>query len=360
MMTRAERPVVVHVSPTYFAPDSVIGGGERYAEELARAMSKHLPVRFVSFGRRGFRERIDDRYERVVLNNWTRSGLTPFSPGLFRELRGARVIHCYQLNTLPTFLSVAIGRWQRSATYVSDLGGGGWTPGYQIDLGRWLSGHLPISAYAARRIPPGHVNAGVIYGGVDLDKFAPRTELRHDGSVVFLGRILPHKGIHTLIDTLAPDFRLQIIGTVGDANYLQSLRRRAEGRQVEFLHGLTDAEVANRLRGAAVLVHPTPVDANGEAGANELLGLAVLEAMASSCPVVVTRAASLPELVQDGKSGLVIEPNDPIALRAAVVRLMTDSVLWKAVALGARARIEERFTWSKTVKGCFRAYGIAP
>jgi len=47
MVRRAEAPLVVHVSPTYFAPESVIGGGERYAEELARAMSDRIPVRFV-------------------------------------------------------------------------------------------------------------------------------------------------------------------------------------------------------------------------------------------------------------------------------------------------------------------------
>ena len=215
-MAYAETRLVVHVSPTYFAPESVIGGGERYAEELSRAMSRRISVRFVSFGSRQFRDRVDESYERVILGSWTRSRMTPFSMGLFRELRGAQVVHCYQLNTLSTFLGVTLGRLQGSATFVSDLGGGGWTPGYQIDLGRWLDGHLPISVYAASGIPRGHRNAGVIYGGVDLEKFPARTELRHDGSVVFLGRILPHKGIHTLIDALPPERRLQVIGPVVD------------------------------------------------------------------------------------------------------------------------------------------------
>jgi hypothetical protein len=47
---------VCHVTPTYFAPESVLGGGERFAEELARAMSAKLPVKLVAFGRRAARE----------------------------------------------------------------------------------------------------------------------------------------------------------------------------------------------------------------------------------------------------------------------------------------------------------------
>ena len=358
MAGRTEAPLVVHVSPTYFAPESVIGGGERYAEELARAMSARIPVRFVSFGPRGFRDRVNERYERVILRSWTRSRMTPFSPDLFRELRGTRVIHCYQLNTLPTFLSVAFGRLQNRATFVSDLGGGGWTPGYQIDLGRWLNGHLPISEYAARGTPPGHTNAGVIYGGVDLEKFPARAELRHDGSVVFLGRILPHKGIHTLIDGLPPDRLLRVIGPVGSQDYLLQLMRRAAGKRVEFLHDLTDAEVAECLRRAAVLVHPTPVDRHGNAGANELLGLAVLEAMACNCPVIVTAAASLPELVENEVSGLVIPPNDPGAIRSAIRRVTANPSLWTQLAVEGRNRVESEFVWSKVVYRCLRAYGI--
>ena len=193
-------PAVVHVSPTYFSPDSLIGGGERYAEDLCRAMSACVPDRFVSFGNRMFRERASDRYERVVLKSWTRDKMTPFSPRLWSELAGARAIHCYQLNTLPTFQSLLFARLRGVPAFVSDLGGGGWTPGYQVDVAPWIRGHLPISNYASKGLPRGHRNAGVIYGGVDLEKFPPRDALRHDGTVVFLGRILPHKGIHYLIE----------------------------------------------------------------------------------------------------------------------------------------------------------------
>lgn len=259
-------PIVVHVSPTYFARESVIGGGERYAEDLSRAMSERVAVRFGSFGDRVQRERRDERYERVILKSWTRDKMTPFSPRVWGELQGARAIHCYQLNTLPTFLSVLSARLRRIPVFVSDLGGGGWTPGYHLDVGRWLNGHLPISKYGGQGLPRGHRSAGVIYGGVDLEKYPARAELRQDGTVVFLGRILPHKGIHHLIEGLSDDCSLQVLGPIGSADYLERLKRIAAGKQVVFLHGLSDAEIADRLRQAAVLVHPTPTERDAARG----------------------------------------------------------------------------------------------
>lgn len=351
-------PDVVHVSPTYFAPESLIGGGERYAEELSRAMAERVRVRFVSFGPRAFRERIGDRYERVILRSWTHDKMTPFSPRLWAELRGARVVHCYQLNTLSTFLGVVFARLRGVPAFVSDLGGGGWTPGYQINLARWITGHLAISKYAACRLPARHQAVSVIYGGIDLGRYPRREDLSHDGTVAFLGRILPHKGIHYLIEGLPPNCPLKVVGPVGDERYLDRLKRLAEGKPVTFMHGLSDADIAALLRRAAVLVHPTPTDPSGNAGVSELLGLAVLEAMASGCPVVVSDAASLPELIEHEVSGLLVAPNDPSAIRSAIQRVLADAQLWKRLALEARRRVEDRFTWQQVVARCLNAYGV--
>lgn len=350
---------MVHVSPTYFAPESVIGGGERYVEELSAAMSSRVATRFISFGARPSRSRLTERYERVILRSWTRDRMTPFSPRLCGELRGARVVHCHQLNTLPTFMAALYARSARMPLFVSDLGGGGWTPGYHVDLAAWIDGHLPISKYAAALIPAGHRNAGVIYGGVDLAKYPARSELRHDGSVLFLGRILPHKGIHFLVEGLPERNSLRVIGPVGDAGYLEHLKRLAGRKRVSFLHGLSDGEVAAQLRQAAMLVHPTPTKEDGGAGTNELLGLAVLEAMASNCPPIVSNAASLPELVEHEVCGLIVPPNDPNAIGRAVQRLSSDVGLWKRLAVQARKRVEEHFVWAKVVERCLHAYGPA-
>ena len=347
---------VVHVSPTYFSPESVLGGGERFAEELARAMARKAQTRLVSFGARAFREHPEPGYERVILKSWTRDRMTPFSPRLLAELSGADVIHCHQLFVLPTFLAALSGRLRGSRVFVSDLGGGGWTPGYQIDATRWIAAHLPISEYAARSLPGRNRRHRVIWGGVDLERYPPRTEASHDGSVVFLGRVLPHKGIHFLIEGL-PDVPLDVIGPATDTVYLERLRELARGKDVRFLGALSDEEVAGRLGRALALVHPTPVDESGRAGANELFGLALVEAMARGCPVIASDAASLPEIVTPEVNGLLVPPNRPEAIREAILRLRADADLWTRLSKGARRTVEEKFTWDRVVERCLEAYG---
>ncbi|HSF44329.1 MAG TPA: glycosyltransferase family 4 protein [Thermoanaerobaculia bacterium] len=347
---------VVHVTPTYFAPDSVLGGGERFAEELSRAMADRTEVKLVSFGPRAFRETPKPGYERVILKSRTRDRMTPFSAGLFRELAGADVIHCHQYFTLPTFLAALSGRLRGSRVFVSDLGGGGWTPGYHVDQSRFLAAHLPISSYAARTLPGRNRTFRVIHGGVDPARYPLRPELLHDGSAVFLGRVLPHKGIHVLIEGLPPGVTLHVIGPAPDLPYLDRLRAMAAGKDVRFHGALPDPEVIALLSRALALVHPTPVDERGSAGVNELFGLALVEAMACGCPVVASDAASLPEIVTHGRDGLLVPPNRPEAIREAILSLRDDPALWRRLAAAARRTVEERFTWDRVADRCLAAY----
>ena len=359
MSLPAEPMRIVHVSPTYFAPESFVGGGERFVEELARAMARHdgvEAVKLVSFGPRPFRERPLPRLERVILRSWTRDKMTPFSPRLFLELRGADVIHCHQYFVLPTFLAVLQGRLQGSRVFVSDLGGGGWTPGYQIDQSRWIAAHLPISEYAARHLPGRNQRRQVIHGGVDLERFPMRPAPTHDGSVVFLGRLLPHKGVHVLIAGLPAATTLHVIGPAPDAGYLAQLQELARGKDVRFHHGLSDADVVGHLQRAMALVHPTPVDATGSAGVNELFGLAPLEAMASGCPVIASAVGPLPEIVIEGHSGMLVPANDAGAILRALDRLAADPALWSRLSAGARSRASA-LTWGRAADRCLAAYG---
>jgi glycosyltransferase involved in cell wall biosynthesis len=347
---------VCYVSPTYFAPESYLGGGERFAEELARAMARRADVKLVSFGRQAFRERIGPTHERVILKSWSRQKMVPFSPRLRRELRGADVVHCHQYFVLPTFLAAFLGHRQGSRVFVSDLGGGAMTPGFHFDQSRWITAHLPISEYAARDLPGRPRPYRVIYCGVDPQRYPARATPEHDGSVVFLGRILPHKGIHFLISGLPAQMTLHVVGPVIDRAYLERLHGLAAGKDVRFHHELPDAAVIAILQRAMALVHPTPVDATGGAGANELFGIAPLEAMACGCPVIASQAASLPEIVEHEHNGLLVPPNDPPAIAAALARLAAEPDLWARLSTAARHRVEQRFTWDHVVERCFASY----
>lgn len=347
---------VCHISPTYFGLESVIGGGERFAEELARAMATHCDVKFISFGPKAMRHRIGPRYERVILRNWTSSQFTPFSLRLFWELRKADVIHCHQYHALPTFMAAVWGRLRDIPVFVTALGGGGWTPAYHIDQSRWIAAHLPLSRYAARQLPGRNQRYHIIYAGVDLQQWRMRQALQHDGSVVFLGRILPHKGVHFLIQGLPKDMTLKIIGPILDVHYYNELQGIAREKRVQFLHGLTDDEVRSHLQCAMAIVHPTPVDATGSPGVNELFGLAVVEAMACGCVPVVPKVGPWPEIVEDGISGLLIPPNCPQGVQEALERLRQDNAWWVQLSQGARTRVEQNFTWDRVVERCLEAY----
>ena len=173
--------------------------------------------------------------------------------------------------------------------------------------------------------------------------------------MVFLGRVLPHKGIHFLIEGLPPGVPLHVVGPALDAAYLERLRGLAAGKAVTFHGALPDGEVIDLLGRAMALVHPTPVDAQGAAGGNELFGLALVEAMARGCPVIASNAASLPEIVEPEVNGLLVPPNRPEAIGEAILRLCREPELWARLAVGARRVVTEKFTWDQVADRCLEA-----
>ena len=80
----------------------------------------------------------------------------------------------------------------------------------------------------------------VILGGVDTEKFSPDWKLWGSEGVLFVGRLLPHKGVSDLIASLPERMPLDIIGPVNDPAYLDALARQAAGKTVRFRHDVDD------------------------------------------------------------------------------------------------------------------------
>jgi glycosyltransferase involved in cell wall biosynthesis len=78
--------------------------------------------------------------------------------------------------------------------------------------------------------------------------------------------------------------------------------------------------------------------------------------MACGTPAIVSDAASLPELVEDGVTGFIVPPNDPAAIRGAIMKLINDPALRARMGRQARASVEARFTWDAVAARCLRAY----
>ena len=355
----AGSPRVVHIVPAPFdARDGIIGGAERYSFELARHMAAKVPTRLISFGDVERTTRIGPLEVTVLRAIYVRGQRTnPVSAQLWRALAGATVVHCHQHHVAASSLAAVFTRLRGRRVFVTELGGGGFDISGYISTDRWFHGHLHISEYS-RRIAghDGNPRARVILGGVDPEKFRPG---QYAGdAVLFVGRLLPHKGVHDLIDAVAPDVPLRIVGRAMDAAYLDSLKARAAGKCVTFLHETTDEQLADEYRRALCVVLPS-VYTTPEGQSTvvpELLGQTLLEGMASGRPAICTDVASMPEVVAAGETGLVVPPNTPAALGQAIATLRSDRATADRMGAAGRQRVLEKFRWDQVVDRCLDAY----
>lgn len=156
--------------------------------------------------------------------------------------------------------------------------------------------------------------------------------------VLFAGRLAEEKGIPELVEATRG---LDLV-VAGDGP-LRPLVPDALG----FVAHDELAELYDR---AAVVVLPSH---------REGLPLCVLEAMAHGRPVVATRVGGIPQLVQDGETGYLVEPGDPAALRAALVRLLADPQLRAVMGAAARDRVAQTCSWEQVTEQTLAAYGLA-
>jgi len=351
----------VHLVPELFSEPGTVGGGERYAFELARHMAQIVPTELLTFGEKDATERVNELTVRVIgrplfvraqRNN-------PVSIALFSELRKADVIHCHQQHIVSSTLAALFSRLCGKRVFVSDLGGGGWDLSAYISTDSWYHGHLHISEYS-RRVYGHEANARahVILGGVDVDKFSPDNSVTRDSMVLFVGRILAHKGINYLIEALPRGLTLEIIGQVVDQRFLADLQRLAHRKHVVFRHDCDDAAIVDAYRRALCVVLPSVYHDmyGGETRVPELLGQTLLEGMACGTPVICTDVASMPEIVEHGVNGFVVRPNDPGALGQKIEWLFNHPIEAAGMGRAGRRRVLEKFTWPQVVQRCLEIY----
>jgi len=359
-MERPREIRVAHIVPAPFDPDDgIIGGAERYSFELARHMADRVPTELISFGPRERTTTLGNLRVRVLRAHYVRGQRTnPISADLWGALADATVVHCHQQHVLASSVAAVFMRLRRRRVFVSDLGGGGFDVSGYVSTDRWFHGHLHISEYSRRVAGHEHnPRARVILGGVDTVKFSPGSTA--DRAVLFVGRLLPHKGVHDLIDAVPPTLPLRLIGRAMDPEYLSQLRARAAGKCVTFLHDVDDDGLVQEYRRASCVVLPSVYTTpdGGTTLVPELLGQTLLEGMACGRPAICTDVASMPEVVVDRDTGFVVPPNDPPALGAAIARVLADRAAADEMGARGRARAIEHFSWSKVVDRCLAAYG---
>jgi len=354
---------VLHVSPMPFGRGGLFGGGERYALELARHMADVVPTRLVSFAEEAYRDRVGNLDVHVLGRPYYVRGqrINPLHPGIVRHVAWANTVHCHQRFIMTSTTTAMLSRAAGRSVFVSDLGGGGWDITHRLPVvGRLYNGFLHISAFSRQNSgQQNEARARVIYGGVDVHKFSPDPLVPREKLVVFVGRLMPHKGINDLIEALPEGLRLEIIGRPYDERFHNDLRRLATGKHVVFRSDCTDRDIVQAYRRAQAIVLPSVYrDMYGnETSVPELLGQTLLEGMACGTPGICTQVASMPEIVRDGINGFVVPPNNPEALKKRLQQIRDEAPMVEAMGLAARQTVLEHFHWPAVVRTCLTAYG---
>lgn len=206
-----------------------------------------------------------------------------------------------------------------------------------------ISGYL---ADRAIRLGAAKDRVRVIPNGVDLSL---AESIRNEGleraphRIVCVARLSPEKGIDTLIRALPEvrqrfaDARLVLVGDGVLRDELQTLTRSiGVADVVEFRGALPNQDALREIAKGEVFVCPSLAEG---------LGIVFIEAQAVGTPAIGTRVGGIPDVIEDGRIGLLVPPSDPVALATAIVRLFEDKELAdriRSVALGGI----KRFDWN--------------
>ncbi len=200
----------------------------------------------------------------------------------------------------------------------------------------------------------------VIPNGVDAETYRPR-----DGSrglarfgirppyVLFVGRLTRQKGVFDLVDAMdhVPEGTglVLVTGRADTPEIEEELRRvvaKAPG-VVWIRHMVEDPDLADLYNEAAVFACPSIY---------EPFGITNLEAMACETPVVASRVGGIKEVVEDGKTGLLVPPGDPVRLGRAVAKILEDPKLAARMGRAGRRRVLARFTWDRIAEKTLALY----
>lgn len=197
--------------------------------------------------------------------------------------------------------------------------------------------------------PDAHDKIQVIYGGVDVERLTPSLRSRSTGPfrILCVARFEEVKGHRYLVEAcrllrergVALECRL-----VGDGPLLSTIEKQIKrvglSREVRLLGGSTYQEVIQELRRADVVVSPAVPTANGK---REGIPNVLKEAMACGVPVVASAVGGIPELVENGETGILVAPRDAVLLADTLKRLSDDPALRSRLGRSGRVKVVREF-----------------
>lgn len=197
----------------------------------------------------------------------------------------------------------------------------------------------------------------VVPMGVDVDHFASgereqlRANMPKDTRVVlFVGRLVEKKGVEDLIRafSLLPDRTRTRLWIVGEGELKTELETLAEQtgiiQQTTFWGRMPNDRLPDLYAAADLFVGPSVKAASGD---TEGQGVVFLEAMAAGLCVLATRAGGISEVVEDGYTGVLVEPRNPQQLANAMAQLLTDKRRRSVLVANALKKVKNTYSWPR-------------
>jgi glycosyltransferase involved in cell wall biosynthesis len=184
--------------------------------------------------------------------------------------------------------------------------------------------------------------------GVSEAEIEARAQAAGPLRILFLGNVIERKGLHTLLEALrilqAGFISLDVVGSLSnDPAYAAMVQRYAAERcsagMVQFHGALDEASLVEKLKAAHVLVVPSSYEG---------FGIVYLEGMGFGLPAIGTTAGAAPEIIEDGRTGYLIPPQDSRILAARLLTLTSNRNILCELSLNALMRYRQQPAWDET------------
>ena len=278
---------------------------------------------------------------------------TPFKVGeVIRETR-PDLLHINHV-FMPVSIAASLYAAKRKVPYIATnhslppVGGvEHWAPTSPMSPYRWIVRPIigtAVSGAAARFAETfiGWRDVQVIPNMVDVGRFSRiggDVPLRED-YFVFIGRLVWRKGVHVLLSAVrqlsrnGKPPRVLIIGEGYLEGYLKAIS--SDMGNVLFLGKIEEPKKIDIIKRSKALILPSI--------SGESFGVVLIEAFAAGTPVIATRVGGIPEVVDHGVNGLLVEPGKPHQLAEAMRELSSSDEMWKSFSLNARRKAVERYS----------------
>lgn len=257
------------------------------------------------------------------------------------------------------WIAALLGKWRGVPVIVTVHGSDAYSLQHSImtkikrwtlqNCSSWTSNTLATAQVVGNNLPV----PKIIPMGVDFRRFnSGRSFKRTPGPsiLLFVGRLVEIKGLRDLITAFSlMEKSLQLkteLWIVGDGVERSSLEALAQtlnlGGQIVFYGQLPNDLLPDYYATADIFVAPSIVDSAGSA---EGQGVILLEALASGTAVISTNTGGIGEVIEHGKTGLLVEPNDPAGLKNAIERLLIDKEFRGSLA-SAGKNVIQSYDWT--------------